>query len=376
MSDSIPTLEVHSPKQEEDKERGRGEGEGEEKAGEVRSEEWAPSLPELTSVSQLKGEQQHQQEEAKAGEKAGRDEQEEEMRRVAEEADGGGGESKGSLKLHTVFALVRSRVRSQGSAAELHRGGILGVVQQATLELARVKGEDRPASRTSEGASSGAEQGCGRLPVAPESGAEGQCALGRDEKDLEAGDKGEGSGGGGEEVLRSVEALRRELKEETTRLRLDMQLALAGLEARLTHSLRAHANTNAHANTSTILARQPASPELVSPRGAADRRPRPPVILGATAVPAGHVARRRTLYRTLTTLATPNCPPLSLAPRSRSEPLGGRTPLVRRMSNGGDAVGRLLPPPPPPPPPPPTHPPPQHGRKPLRSKTRLSKPAS
>lgn len=380
MSDSIPTLKVHPPKQEEDGESDRGEGEGEEKTEAVRVEEEpvpAPSLSdELTSMSQLKEEPPHGAAVMEDGQTASGERQEDEpeerekdaVQGAGAEADGEGGggteASKGISKVQSVFALVRNRVRSQSSADWSQGRGILGVVQQATRDL--VKAQGRPAVETSqEASSSGASQGSGEgdsreSPVVMERGPEGESTPER-EQDLEVREsklegKDGGGGEGGEEVLRSMEALRQELKEEITRLRLDVQLALAGLEARLTHSLHTHANASA------TLAKQSAATEMGSAHGGAERRPRPPVIVGAAtaeAVPSSHGVRRRALYRTLTTLTSTTCPPPPVLPRSRSEPMGGRTSLARRPSNGAEAAGRLPPPP-------------QHTRKPLRFKTRLA----
>lgn len=365
----------------------RGEGEGEEKIEAVRVEEEHAPVPslsdELPSMSQLKEEPQHGATVMEAGQTTTGEQQEDEEEEKEKDAvqgagaeaggEGGGGTeaSKGISKVQSVFALVRNRVRSQSSADWSQGRGILGVVQQATRDLVKAQGNRLAAETSQEASSSGADQGSGEgdgrgSPVVMERGPEGESAPEREqglevrESKLEGKGGVGGGGGGGEEVLRSMEALRQELKEEITRLRLDMQLALAGLEARLTHSLRTHANASA------ILAKQSAPPEVGSANGGVERRPRPPVIVGAAtadALPTSHGVRRRALYRTLTTLTSTTCPPPPLLPRSRSEPMGGRTLHARRPSNGAEAAGRLPPPP-------------QHIRKPLHFKPRPAKPHS
>ncbi|XP_028853114.1 uncharacterized protein LOC114800140 [Denticeps clupeoides] len=141
-------------------------------------------------------------------------------------------------RVHSAFALVKSHVRAQGG----RRNSILDVVQRATREL-------QPDARA-------------------EGGEEDE-----DEEDLE-------------KVLRRVEALRCEMREEVAQLRTDMALALGRLETRVA--------------------------EAAEPRGLEKGRK-----------PPASGSRRRTLSRTMTAIAPKSRPPPPPVQRSKSEPLGG-----------------------------------------------------
>ncbi|KAK1786632.1 hypothetical protein P4O66_003069 [Electrophorus voltai] len=245
-------------------------------------------------------------------------------------------------RVQSVFSLVRSQIRAQ-TGLESRRSGMLQLVQRVTRQLDRSKAEQAGSVPDPEATSPGEE-----AATAPEAEA------GTVEEvvvvvEKEGGSREEVCATLLQEVLDSVESLRREVREELRLLRQESrshtEQALLGLETRLVRSLRARA-----------LATQVTTMTHALPR------PHPTL-----SVPPLGVSRRRTL----TTITAKTCPPPGLGPRSMSEPLGPRAAEAspHSLRRGADPLGSALGPLPP------SLPLVQHGKQSLRGKTRVGKPA-
>ncbi|XP_073766590.1 uncharacterized protein [Danio rerio] len=257
-------------------------------------------------------------------------------------------------RVHSVFSLVRSQIRTQ-AGLDGQRVGIMDVVKQITKELEKNKkeqDESTPAVEIS----------------APEQNTEARTAEkdNNEEQMTESEDSKKEKGEDLcvvllEEILLNLESLRLELREELAQLRHETQSytdqALCGLETRLTNSLR----IQALARTTTLPRNHVAEPMET-------KKQRPP------SMPPLGTSRRRVLNRTMTTITPKSCLPLSLGPRSNSEPLGAwrnetsanNSPPRREEVASHPPLGPL----------PPAIPHAQKGKKNLRSRNRIGKPTS
>lgn len=256
-------------------------------------------------------------------------------------------------RVHSVFSLVRSQIRTQ-AGLDGQRMGILDVVNQIK-ELEKNKKEHDEPTPTVEISSS--EENTADQAV--------------QEETVEEQMTGENKNERGEElcvallkeILLNVEILKKDLREELAQLRREMETyteqALCGLETRLTNLLRIQALA---CTTPAALPRN----HTVEPMETKKHRP--------PSMPPLGTSRRRVLNRTMTTITPKTCLPLSLGPRSNSEPLGGwgaetatknsALMLLRRDEALSHPPGPL----------PPALPPAQKGKKALRSRTRTGKP--
>ncbi|KAI7797659.1 hypothetical protein IRJ41_019543, partial [Triplophysa rosa] len=194
-------------------------------------------------------------------------------------------------RIQSIFSLVRSQIRTQ-AGLECQRMGILDVINQVKeLESRkREQGEPAPTVKITPSEEETLNQGSQRETA--------------EEKISEMQNDTNGTGQDEcvalfKEVLSSLESLKKDLKEDLAQLRREtqsyMERELCGLETRLTNLLRTQ--TPSALPMETKKHRAPSMPPL-----------------GAS--------RRRMLNRTLTTITPKTCPPLSLGPRSNSEPLG------------------------------------------------------
>ncbi|KAG9270497.1 hypothetical protein AMEX_G15451 [Astyanax mexicanus] len=260
-------------------------------------------------------------------------------------------------KVQSVFSLVRSQIRAQ-SGLDGRRSGMLQLVHRVTRQLERSKGDY-----------------CGTVPsLEITSGEEEDTAdLKTEEETIEVNEDPETEKKNKEEmyvvllqeVLDSLESLRKEVREELSLLKLESQnyteQSLKSMEARLTHTLTTH------------MMPQPFSRSHLM--GSLDGKKHKPL-----PVPPLVATRRRTLNRTMTTITPKTCPPPSLGPRSMSEPLrgretegacaGGSNCSTHTLLRGRDSLRLPLGPLGPLPP---GLSPTQPGKKPTRSKTRTSK---
>lgn len=190
-------------------------------------------------------------------------------------------------RVQSVFSMVRSQIRTQ-AGLDGQRMGILDVINQVKkLEASkRDQGEHAPTVKFTQSVEETLDQ--------RETAEEGTSEIQND------------NNGTGldecvalfKEVLVSLESLKKELREDLAQLRREtqtyMERELCGLETRLTNLLRTQTPSALPVET---------------------KKQRPPNMppLGAS--------RRRMLNRTMTTITPKTCPPLSLGPRSNSEPL-------------------------------------------------------
>lgn len=252
-------------------------------------------------------------------------------------------------RVHSVFSLVRSQIRTQACLDGQHVG-IMDVVKQITKELEKNKKEQDEPTPVVEISS-------------PEENTDDQPAEKENNEEQESEDSKKEKGEDLcvtllEEILLNLESVRLELRDELAQLRHEMQSytdqALCGLETRLTNSLR----IQAFAHTTTLPRNHVAEPMETKKQ----RLPSMP--------PLG-TSRRRVLNRTMTTITPKSCLPLSLGPRSNSEPLGAwrnemganNSPPRREEVASHPPLGPL----------PPAIPPAQKGKKTLRSRTRIGK---
>ncbi len=264
-------------------------------------------------------------------------------------------EKEKQARVHSVFSLVRSQIRTQ-AGLDGQRMGMLDVVNQLTKELEKNKKEQEEPVPTVEISSS-------------EENSVDQAAQ-KDTVEEQMTENGENSKQRGEElcvalldeILLNLESLKKDLREEVAQLRQEMQSytdqALCGLETRLTNLLRIQA-----------LARTPSAlPRNRTVESTETKKHRPP------SMPPLGTSRRRVLNRTMTTITPKTCLPLSLGPRSNSEPTGGWAAETAN-SNGPQVLLRrdkaLSHPPGPSPP---ALPPAKKGKKALQSRTRIGKP--
>ncbi|KAI4903860.1 hypothetical protein NFI96_018653 [Prochilodus magdalenae] len=259
-------------------------------------------------------------------------------------------------KAQSVFSRVRSQIRAQ-TGLDTRQTGMLQLVQRVTRQLDRSKGDScEPVS--------GLEVNSALEEVATALEAEEESMEVKEDHQTEEQSKEEVCVALLQEVLDSLESMRKEVREELSLLRLESQSsteeALKSLEARLTHTLTTH-----------VMPQALSRPHLA---GHVDGKKHKPL-----SVPPIVASRRRTLNRTMTTLTPKSCPPPALGPRSMSEPLGGRMAERAGFGNsgsthtflrGGDHIG---PPLGPLGPLPPALPPTQHSKKPLRGKNRVGK---
>ncbi|KAA0713864.1 hypothetical protein E1301_Tti010035 [Triplophysa tibetana] len=193
-------------------------------------------------------------------------------------------------RIQSVFTLVRSQIRTQ-AGLECQRVGILDVINQVKeLENSkREQGEPAPTVKVTPSEEETLNQASQRETA--------------EEKISEMQNDTNGTGQDEcvalfKEVLWSLESLKKDLQEDLAQLRREiqsyMERELCGLETRLTNLLRTQ--TPSALPMETKQHRAPSMPPL-----------------GAT--------RRRMLNRTFTTITPKTCPPLSLGPRSSSEPL-------------------------------------------------------
>lgn len=256
-------------------------------------------------------------------------------------------------RIHSVFSLVRSQIRTQ-AGVDGQRMGIMDVVNQIK-ELEKSKKEHDESTPTVEISSSeenAADQAVQKETVEEQMTGENKKERGEELCVVLL-----------EEILLNVKTLKKDLREELAQLRLDMQSyteqALLGLETRLTNLLRTQALAH---TTPTALPRN----HTVDPMETKKQR--------TPSMPPLGTSRRRVLNRTMTTITPKTCLPLSLGPRSNSEPLGcwgaetasnNSTPmLLRRDEAVSHPHGPL----------PPALPPAQKGKKALRSRNRIGKP--
>lgn len=265
-------------------------------------------------------------------------------------------EKEKQARVHSVFSLVRSQIRAQ-AGLDGQRMGMLDVVNQLTKELEKNKKEQEEPAPTVEISSS-------------EENAEDQVAQ-KETIEEQMTENGENSKQRGEElcvalleeILLNLESLKKDLREDLAQFRQEMQSytdqALCGLETRLTNLLRIQAR--AHTTPSAL-------PRNHTVDSMETKKHRPP------SMPPLGTTRRRVLNRTMTTITPKTCLPLSLGPRSNSEPLGGWGAETAN-SNGAQVLLRrdeaLSHPPGPLPP---ALPPAQKGKKALQSRTRIGKP--
>lgn len=253
-------------------------------------------------------------------------------------------------RVHSVFSMVRSQIRTQ-AGLDGQRMGILDVVNQIK-ELEKNKKERDEPTPTVEISST--EENAVDQAVHDET-VEEQMTVENKERGEEL------CVALFKEILLNVETLKKDLREELAQLRCEMESyseqALCGLETRLTNLLRIQALAR---TTPTALPRNPTVEPMET------KKHRPP------SMPPLGTSRRRVLNRTMTTITPKTCLPLSLGPRSNSEPLGGwraetaaSAPLLLRRDEAASH---------PPGPLPPALPPAQKGKKALRSRTRTGKP--
>ncbi|XDV48817.1 hypothetical protein PO909_018180 [Leuciscus waleckii] len=267
----------------------------------------------------------------------------EEMEEKNEAAEAVTGKEK-EARIHSVFSLVRSQIRTQAGLDQ--RMGIMDVVNQIK-ELEKSKKEHDEPTHTVEISSS--EENAADQAVQKETVEEQMTGKNKKERGEELCVVLL------EEILLNVETLKKDLSEELAQLRCDMQSyterALCGLETRL--------RTQALARTTpTALPRN----HTVDPMETKKQRP--------PSMPPLGTSRRRVLNRTMTTITPKTCLPLSLGPRSNSEPLGGWG-AETASNNSAPALLRSHPPEPLPP----SLPPAQKVKKASRSRTRIGKPA-
>lgn len=254
-------------------------------------------------------------------------------------------------RVHSVFSLVRSQIKTQ-AGLDGQRMGILDVVNQIK-ELEKNKKEHDEPTPTVEISSS-------------EENAADQAVQEETVEEQMTGEKERGEelcGALLKEILLNVETLKKDLREDLAQLRREMESyteqALCGLETRLTNLLRIQALAR---TTPAALPRN----HTVEPMETKKHRP--------PSMPPLGTSRRRVLNRTMTTITPKTCLPLSLGPRSNSEPLGGwgaETALnnsALMLMRRDEAVSH------PPGPLPPALPPAQKGKKASRSRTRNGKP--
>ncbi|XP_036435601.1 uncharacterized protein LOC118814040 [Colossoma macropomum] len=258
-------------------------------------------------------------------------------------------------KVHSVFSLVRSQIRAQTSL-DTRRTGMLQLVQRVTRQLDRSKGDAGEPVTGHEVASAEEE-------VATALEAEEETMEIKEDHETQEKSKEEVCVALLQEVLDSLESMRKEVREELSLLKLESQSsteeALKNLEARLTQTLTTHMMPQARSRS-----------HLAGPVDGKKHKP--------LSVPPLVASRRRTLNRTMTTITPKSCPPPTLGPRSMSEPLGGRVAeragssgsSTHTFLRGGDPIGPLLGPLGPLPP---ALPPTQYSKKPLGSKNRVSK---
>lgn len=263
-------------------------------------------------------------------------------------------EKEKKARVHSVFSLVRSQIRTQ-AGLDGQRMGILDVVNQITKELEKNKKEQEESAPTVEISSS--EENAAQKET-------------EEEQMTQNGENMNERGGDlcvalMEEILLNLESLKKDLREDLAQLRREMQSytdqALCGLETRLTNLLRIQ--VLAHTTPSAL-------PRNHTVESMETKKHRPP------SMPPLGTCRRRVLNRTMTTITPKTCLPLSLGPRSNSEPLGGWGAENGSVTSNGaqmllrrdEAVSH------PPGPLPPALPPAQKGKKALRSRTRIGKP--
>lgn len=231
-------------------------------------------------------------------------------------------------RVQSVFCLVRDQIRGQ-PGREGSRTGMLQLVQQVTRQLDRTKVEQEVL-----------EDALSRKEVQEplEVQEEIQVDLKNDQAKEES--KKDDSVVVLQQILNSIEGLRKEVGEELNLLRLEsqnnMDKVLRELETRLTDSLNTNVNTNTPASV--------------------------PPLSGAP--------RRRILRRTLTTTMVPkNSTAQAFRPRCMSEPVGGRKEEIAGTGSNTLPVSSLEPLLP-------SLVVMQQAKKPVRSKARTNKPAS
>ncbi|KAI5622101.1 hypothetical protein C0J50_18485 [Silurus asotus] len=279
------------PDQSEDEDKSRGEGEGEEK---VRAEE-------DENVLALKSDQLQEDSECQV---------------PASKTKPG--------RVQSVFCLVRDQIRGQ-PVHEANRMGMLQLVQQVTRQLDRTKmgngSTEDTLPRTDLQETLEVQEETSENEQTNEECKKDECVVIL------------------QQILNSIEGLRKDLVEELNLLRQESQTntdrVLRELETRLTPSQQINADTNAPVSI--------------------------PPLAGAP--------KRRILRRTLTTVAPKTSQPQAFRPRCMSEPVGSRNKEIVSNGNGTLPVSTLDPllpslvv----------TH----HAKKPVHSKPRVNKPAA
>lgn len=237
-------------------------------------------------------------------------------------------------RVQSVFSMVRSQIRMQ-AGLECQRVGILDVINQVKELESSKRQQEEPTVQISPSVETlnrgAAEEKISEMQNDTNGTGQDECVVLF------------------KEVLSSLESLKNDLREDLAQLRREtqsyMERELCGLETRLTDLLRTQ--TPSALPMETKKHRAPSMPPLGT-------------------------SRRRMLNRTLTTITPKTCPPLSLGPRSNSEPLGvcgaetGTSNGSQRPRRGemlNQPLGPL----------PPARPPAQTNKKTLRSRTYVGK---
>lgn len=242
-------------------------------------------------------------------------------------------------RIQSVFTLVRNQIRTQ-AVLESERVGILDVINQVK-ELEKSKREQvepAPTVKVTPFEEETLNQARQR-ETAEETISEMQNDTNRTGQDeCVALFK---------EVLSSLESLKKDLQEDLAQLRREtqsnMERELCGLETRLTNLLRTQ--TPSALPMETKQHRAPSMPPLGAPR-------------------------RQMLNRTFTTITPKTCLPLSLGPRSNSEPVsvsGAETGTGAQRQRRGEMLNKPLGPLPP------ARTPAHTNKKTLRSRTYVGK---
>lgn len=195
-------------------------------------------------------------------------------------------------RVQSVFCLVRNQIRGQ-PGHEASRTGMLQLVQQVTRQLDRTK----------------VEQG-GFEDTSPRKEAHETLEIQEQETvDMENDRTGEDSQKDEcvvllQQILNSIEGLRKEVSEELNLLRQESQINTDKVLQKL---------TSANANTSVSV----------------------PPLSGAP--------KRRILRRTLTTMAPKSSTAPAFRPRCMSEPVGGRNAETTSTGSGTSPMSSLLP---------------------------------
>lgn len=291
------------PDQLGEEEKSRGEGEGEDKV-KAEEEENADTDPALKSEQiQEDGEDRAECQVPASKNKPGR--------------------------VQSVFSLVRDQIRGQPSR-EASRPGMLQLVQHVTRQLDRTKVEQGGSEDTSP-----RKEVRETLEVREETAVDSDPELTKTKEESKKDECVILL----QQILNSIESLRKEVGEELNLLRQESRSNTdkirQELETRLMHSLKTDTNTNTPASVSPL----PGAP------------------------------RKRILRRTLTTMVPKNSTAQAFRPRCKSEPVGDQK--AETASTGSSTLPMsslepLLP----------SIVVTQQAKKPVRSKTRMNKPAS